>query len=332
MFHRARLSVTLPIASALLAACVLVALLIGPAALSATDVLRALVGEADDRTTLIVWSLRVPRTAMAAMVGATLALAGTTLQALFRNPLADPALLGISSGAAMVVAVGVAVAPALLQTFGQPLLAFAGGMGAVFVVTRLGTSGGRSDVALMLLAGIAINALAAAVIGGAFVFADDAELRSVVFWTLGSFAQVRVTELFWSSPLMVVGAIALLRGHRALDALTLGEADAHHLGIRVERTKRRILLATSLVVGAGVASVGVVGFVGLVVPHAVRLLLGPAHRSMLPLSGVIGAALLVVADAVARGAHGPAELPVGVLTAALGAPFFLGLLVQRRGI
>ncbi len=329
MYPHARLSVTLPAAFILLMLCAVVSLLVGPAMLGLEDIAQALLGRGDERGALIVWSLRIPRTVMAALVGATLALSGTTLQALFRNPLADPALLGISSGAAMVVALGVAVLPSLVQTFGQPLLAFAGGMAAVAVVTRLGTSDGRTDVNVMLLAGIAINALAAAVIGGAFVFADDAELRSIVFWTLGSFAQVQGSELLWAAPLMVVGAAALMRGHRALDALTLGEADAHHLGIRVEQTKRRILLATSLVVGSGVASVGVVGFVGLVVPHTVRLALGPAHRSMLPLSALCGASLLVLADTAARAAHAPAELPVGVLTAALGAPFFLALLLRR---
>ncbi|MEO0811273.1 MAG: iron ABC transporter permease [Myxococcota bacterium] len=307
------------------------ALSIGPAALSMSDLWNALIGadSGSDGASLVLWSLRMPRVVLALLVGATLALAGATLQALYRNPLADPALLGISSGAAMLVALGIVVVPSLSTRLGQPILAFAGGMGAMALVARLGTRGGKTDVGVMLLAGIAVNALAAAVIGCAFVFANDPELRSVIFWTLGSFAQAGQKHLLWSAPLLLFGAGALMLGHRALDALSLGEADAHHLGFDVERAKRRILLACALSVGAGVASVGVIGFVGLVVPHMVRLWIGPAHRALLPLSAILGGALLVVADSAARAIVPPLEIPVGIFTALMGAPFFLLLLARR---
>ena len=217
-----------------------------------------------------------------------------------------------------------------LQPYLLSLAAFAGGLGVTAVVYRLGRRDGQISVAAMLLAGVALSALAGALIGLFTYLADDATLRSLTFWNMGSLNGASYARLW---PLLLVGVgvtIWLPRRATALNALLLGESEARHLGFEVERLKRELVLCTALGVGAAVAAAGLIGFIGLVVPHLLRLLVGPDHRILLPASAMAGAALLLLADLLARLLLAPAELPIGIITALLGAPFFLYLLVRGR--
>lgn len=285
----------------------------------------------------IVWDIRLPRILLAVFVGCGLSVAGACLQGVFRNPLADPALIGISSGAALaagvclvfLVPVGLASGP--WQTGILPFGAFLGGLATTLIVYRLARCDGRIDIATMLLAGIALNALAGAGTGLITYLATDEQLRSFTFWTLGSLAGANwlsagVTGFF------TVGAVWVLWCQsRCLNALLLGEAEAGHLGFHVARTQRTVIIGSALTVGATVAFCGIIGFLGLVVPHIIRLAAGPDHRVLIPLSALFGAALLLAADLAARSMAAPAEVPIGILTALVGAPFFLWLLLRERG-
>lgn len=288
----------------------------------------------------VLLSLRLPRVVLGCLVGAALALAGATLQGLFRNPLADPTLLGVSSGAALGVAVGLVFGGATLAALGaaaafaMPLLAMVGGLAAVSIVWTLSTRHGRTSVVTMLLAGIAINAICGAGVGLCVYAADDAQLRDLTFWTLGSLNGATWTRLGATLPLFAAAFVVLPGLARSLNAMLLGEAEARHLGVRVHRIKRTIVVLTTLAVGAAVSLSGVIGFVGLVVPHTVRLLWGPDHRTLIPASALLGALVLVIADVIARTVVAPADLPIGVVTALIGSPMFLWLLVapaRRRG-
>ncbi len=287
--------------------------------------------------TQVVWALRLPRVALAALTGAALAIAGVALQGLFRNPLVDPGLIGVSSGGALGVALVLVVAsggwaalPAWAVPLVTPLAAFAGGLVATVLVHRLASGRGRTDVALLLLAGIAVNALAGAVLGLASVVSTDAQLRNFTFWTLGGLGGATWTSVLAVLPVLGVAGALIFGQGGGLDALLLGDAEAAHLGTRVERLRHRVIVGAALAVGATVAVAGLIGFVGLVVPHLARLTLGPLHRRLLPAAALLGAALVVVADATARIVVAPAEIPVGIVTAAVGAPFFVALLLRRR--
>ncbi|MEH6566766.1 MAG: iron ABC transporter permease [Halopseudomonas sp.] len=330
---------------ALLLVSVLLSLALGPVSIPLGDTLRVLVrwfssAELPADHVLIIEHIRLPRTLMGVLVGATLALTGAAMQGLFRNPLADPGLIGVSSGAALGAALSIVLGgvlfsglPPLLLPYATVTGAFVGGVATTWLVYRLGQSVQGTSVASMLLAGIAIAAISGAVIGLLSYLADDATLRTLTFWNMGtlggaSYQRVMVLALccalvWWRLP----------RQAKALNALLLGESEARHLGIEVERVKRELVLLTALGVGACVAVAGLIGFVGLVVPHLVRLLLGADHRRVLPASMLLGAGLLVLADVGARLVVSPAELPLGIITALLGAPFFLSLLMraQRRG-
>lgn len=319
-------------------------LALGPVSLPLLDTLRAglrLLGvpiqaEGLEQAELILGQIRLPRTLLGLVVGAVLAMSGVAMQGLFRNPLADPGLVGVSSGAALGAAVAIvggswlggipdAVAPYLLS-----ICAFIGGLGVTALVYRLGRRDGQTNVATMLLAGIALTALAASVVGLFTYLADDATLRTLTFWNLGSLNGASYQRLW---PLLLVAVLVacwLPRRAEALNALLLGESEARHLGIEVEKLKRELVFCTALGVGAAVAAAGLIGFVGLVVPHMVRQLSGPDHRVLLPASLLAGAALLLFADLIARLALAPAELPIGIVTAFIGAPFFLFLLVRGR--
>lgn len=286
----------------------------------------------------VVWAIRLPRLVLGALIGAALGTGGAAMQGLFRNPLADPALLGVSSGASLgaVVAItfGAALAGGLPPSVGAwllPAMAFLFGVLATSVSVAVGRVEGRTRTALMLLAGVAINALAGAGIGLAMQVASDAQLRSLTFWTLGSLGGATWRMLAVIAPLLLVSTFGLTRVGRSLNALLLGEREAMHLGVPIEQTQRAVVLLTALGVGASVAVSGVIGFVGLVVPHLVRTLLGPDHRRLLPASAIVGAALLSLADILARTLVAPAELPVGIVTAAIGAPLFLWQLARERG-
>ncbi len=319
-------------------------LALGPVSLPLMDTLRAglrllglpVNGDGLEQAELILGQIRLPRTLLGLAVGAVLALAGVAMQGLFRNPLADPGLVGVSSGAALGAAVAIvgsawvggvpeAIAPYLLS-----LCAFLGGLGVTALVYRLGRRDGQTSVSTMLLAGIALTALASSAVGLFTYLADDATLRTLTFWNLGSLNGASYQRLW---PLVLVAtavALWLPRRAEALNALLLGESEARHLGIEVESLKRELVFCTALGVGAAVAAAGLIGFVGLVVPHLVRLLSGPDHRVLLPASLLAGASLLLFADLIARLALAPAELPIGIVTAFIGAPFFLYLLLRGR--
>lgn len=285
----------------------------------------------------VLWDIRLPRVVLGALVGATLAVAGATLQGLFRNPLADPALIGVSSGAALaavaVIVLGATVLQGLnelLGVFTLPLAAFGGGLLTTLLVYRLANVGGRTSVATMLLAGIAINALVGACTGMLTYIADDQQLRSLTFWSMGSLGGANWSQVAAVAPIMILALVVLTLQARALDALLLGEAEAGHLGFDAERIKRQCVVWVALAVGMAVAMSGIIGFLGLVVPHLLRLALGPNHRYVLPGSLLLGATLLITADLAARVSVAPAELPIGMLTAVLGGPFFLWLLWRSR--
>jgi iron complex transport system permease protein len=285
------------------------------------------------RQSAVLFAIRLPRVLFGALAGAALAGGGAAVQALFRNPLADPALIGTAGGAALAAAATVVLAPALplwtpewLRLAVLPAAAFAGGAVATAAVYRVAERDGQTSAATLLLAGVAVNALAAAGTGLLAFAASDAQLRTLTFWTLGSLGGVTWHNLVVAVPPLVVSLVALLLLAPALNLLLLGEREARHLGVDVERLQRRTVLLTALGVGAAVALSGVIGFVGLVVPHLVRLAGGPDHRLVLPGAMALGGALLVGADLTARTVVAPAELPLGVVTALAGAPCFLWLL------
>ncbi len=298
----------------------------------------------DTRDQLIIWSLRLPRALLAALVGACLALCGAAIQGLFRNPLADPALIGVSSGASVGASTAIVMGATLfaghpewagsmtdiIAAYAIIISAFVGGLVTTLVVYRLGTSQTGTSVATMLLAGIAINALAAAISNIFSYIADDSMLRRLSLWRMGSLSGGDWMDVGVSGALIMVVTLAILRDAPALNALLLGESEARHLGVQVERVKRRLIILTALGVGAAVSVSGMIGFVGLVVPHLVRLLIGPDHRYLLPASVLLGAILMVLADVLARVAVAPEEVPIGIVTALLGAPFFIALLLKQR--
>lgn len=286
---------------------------------------------------LVLTAIRFPRACLAVLAGAALAISGATLQGLFRNPLADPALIGVSNGAALAAVTVIVLGGTAAwlpywfpHEFLLPVAAFGGGLVAVYTVYVLAGANGQTDVATMLLGGVAITAIAGAGIGFLIFISDEQQLRDLNFWMLGGLGGVTWKSLIPAACLILVGLVPLLFMSRFLNAMLLGEAEAHHLGFDVERTKRMIILLTALATGATVAVTGVIGFVGLVVPHLVRLVTGPDHAAVLPLSVLTGASLMLIADVVARTIVLPAELPIGILTACIGGPFFLWLLARRR--
>lgn len=280
----------------------------------------------------VLVNIRLPRVILGLLVGAGFGAAGSALQALFRNPLADPGLIGISSGAALgasaLIVLGSALGAAVPVAL--PLAAFAGALAVSALVYRLAAARGRLALPLLLLAGIAINALAGAAIGLLTYIANDAQLRSLTFWSLGSLGGAQHQMIAAVTPLVAIGIVLIARHSHALNALQLGEAEAQHLGVPVQRVKRAVLAATALGVGALVSCTGVIGFIGLVAPHCVRLACGPDQRIVLPGAMLLGATLTVSSDLAARTMAAPAEIPLGILTALLGAPFFLVLLWRRH--
>jgi len=311
---------------------------IGP--LEALTVLAArvgLVGDVDSAQANVLLAIRLPRTVLGALAGAGLGISGALLQGMFRNPLVDPGLIGVSSGAALaaasVLVLGeslLAAMPASASLLVLPLAAFFGGLAAVAAVQRLGRVAGQTSVSVFLLAGVAVNALAGAAVGLLLFIASDAQMRRVTFWNLGSLGGATWSTLAVAGPLLLISIGAAPRLARDLNLLSLGEAEAGHLGLDVESLKRHGVTLAALAVGAGVAVTGVIGFVGLVVPHLVRLLGGPDHRGLIPGSAFLGGAILLFADIFARTVAAPAEIPIGVVTALLGAPFLLWLVRRQQ--
>ena len=279
----------------------------------------------------VLLSIRLPRVLMGMVVGAGLAMSGAVLQGLFRNPLADPGLVGVSSGAALGAASAIVLgAAAFFGPASVALFAFAVGLAMTLIVYRIATRGRRTSVTTMLLAGIAVNALCGAGVGALVLFADDGQLRDLTFWTLGSLGGATWATLGVTTLLVGVALVASPWLARALDAMLLGESEARHLGIRTERVKKTSVILAALAAAAATAAAGLIGFVGLVAPHIIRLILGPGHRALLPGAALMGALLLVSADLAARLVLQPVEVPIGIVTATIGAPFFLWLLLRER--
>lgn len=287
-----------------------IALSTGPASIGFEQWWRA---HDDPLVQTVMWEIRAPRMMLGMLVGMVLAQSGVVLQGIFRNPLADPGLVGVSSGAALGAAVVLFVWPAA-PYLGMVAAAFGGALGATALVIRLASSAGQIPVLMMMLAGVAVAAMTGAVVGALSYFADDQTLRSMSLWQMGSLAGVSGDRLGVLAALAVLAATVFQRQARVLDALSLGERQATDLGIDVERSKSLLVWTVALVVGATVALTGIIGFIGLVVPHAVRLLVGPGHRLLLPLSAAAGALVLAWADTLARILISPSELPIGIIT------------------
>lgn len=321
-------------------ASILANLSLGAVPVASSDILALIgLGQGDAGTMLVLREIRLPRLLAALAVGTALALCGVALQALFRNPLAEPGLLGVSTGAAIGAAgwfvfggalFGGLASLELLRPFLLPMMSFCGALLAVGIVLWLGRAGGPQATVMMLLVGIGINAIGGAIIGLATYLSTDTELRALSMWLLGSLAQTELSVLLPALALMAAAGAVLLGTARALDLLALGETPARHLGIDTDRLRLKLGLATAVAVGAAVSLSGVIGFIGLVVPHMLRTVIGPAHRTLLPLSALGGATLLSVADLAARTVALPAEAPVGVIMALVGAPAFLWILLSRR--
>lgn len=281
-------------------------------------------------STLVLFELRIPRIALALMVGCILAQCGAVLQGLFRNPLADPGIIGVSSGAAVGAIIAIVLLPEAWKVWSVPTLAFAAGLSATLLVYTLARSARGTSVVILLLAGVAVSAFSGAAIGLLTYFADDNSLRELSVWQMGSLSKAKPEQL----PLVFVCCITLIilfqRHVNALNALLLGEPEARHMGIDVERFKRNAIVLVAIGVGICVAYTGIIGFIGLVVPHVVRMLCGPNHRYLLPVSAVMGGLLLVLSDLLARTLVTPSELPIGLITALIGAPFFVSLLLHER--
>ncbi len=295
--------------------------------------------EIPQREAVILVDIRMPRLVIGVLVGASLAVSGAVMQGLFRNPLADPGLVGVGAGAGLGAISAIVLGgflPVALQAWLSyylvPVAAFFGGWITTILLYRISTSRGRTSVAVMLLGGIAIGALAGAVSGILIYMADDAQLRDLTFWGLGSIAGATWDKALVAGPLIVLALAATPFLARSLNGLALGEAPAAHLGIPVQRMKNIAILAVAAATGAAVAVSGGIGFIGIVVPHLLRLLIGPDHRYLLPAAALLGASLLILADMISRSIIAPAELPIGIVTATLGGPFFLWILLRNRSL
>lgn len=288
----------------------------------------ALTGSASEVQRIIVTDIRFPRTLLAILVGSGIAACGASIQGLFRNPLADPALIGVSSGAALFAAGYLVLGANLSSQIGLTTSAFIGGLLTTWLVLEVGRRGGT--ISALLLAGVAINALAIAGIGLLSYLSTDVQLRSVAFWALGS-----LNGADWQSVLtaLVIPAVILLlfRERHNLNAITLGDREASYLGITVPKLRIRIVVLTALAVAVGVSLTGVIAFIGLIVPHLIRLTIGSTHQIVIPASALLGGLLLLIADTFSRTLFSPAELPVGILTALIGGPFFILMIIRQKG-
>lgn len=319
----------------------LLSLTYGAAGTSAFDVLRRWLtnDEISLRDQVVLWHIRLPRLLMGILVGAALAVSGALMQGLFRNPLADPGLVGVSAGAGLGAIVAIVLGgflPFALQDalgfYLVPTAAFLGGWASTLILYRVATRRGRTSVATMLLAGIALGALAGAASGLLVYKADDAQLRDLTFWGMGSLAGANWSKVTTAAPVIILALSAAPFLAKGLNALSLGETAARHMGLPVQRVKSIAILSVAAATGAAVAVSGGIGFVGIVVPHLLRLAVGPDHRYLLPNAALLGAILLLLADIISRTIIAPAELPIGIVTATLGAPVFLWILLRRRGL
>ncbi|MFG6655262.1 FecCD family ABC transporter permease [Scandinavium sp. M-37] len=281
-----------------------------------------------------IWfTIRLPRVLLALTIGGSLALAGCVMQGLFRNPLADPGLLGISSGAALAVALWVVLPlslPLVFMLYAPMLAAFLGSLAVTMVIFVL-SQRHENSLSRLLLVGIAINALCGAAVGVLSWLSNDAQLRQLSLWGMGSLGQAQWSTLLVSASIMLPTVAIIWRLAKPLNLLQLGDEEAHYLGVNVQQIQRWLLLCSALLVAAAVAVSGVIGFIGLVVPHLLRMWLGADHRAVIPGSVLVGAILLLVADTLARTLVAPAEMPVGLFTSLMGAPWFLWMIFRRGG-
>ncbi|ELB2087475.1 iron ABC transporter permease [Vibrio parahaemolyticus] len=341
LLRRIPLSTTLITLSGFLAFIAIASITVGPMNISFTDSLRGLVGahsELAPHIQLVINEIRLPRTILCMFIGAILAICGVVMQGLFRNPLAEPGIIGVSAGAALGGAFAIVVFaefsqnhPQLMNLAALPLFAFLGGALTTVLVYWLGTNKFGTSVTIMLLAGVAISALSGAAIGFLNFSADDQMLRDLTLWSMGSLAGANWAGIGLASVTLVVLLFWFHKKAMSLNALLLGESEARHLGVPVQKLKRQLILLSAVGVGVTVSICGTIGFIGLVIPHLGRMLAGPDHRTLLPISALLGALLLTCADMIARVLLAPAELPVGIVTALIGAPFFIYLLFQQRG-
>lgn len=278
----------------------------------------------------VVLEIRLPRIVLGVLVGAALAVSGVLMQAIFGNPLADAAVVGVSSGAALGAAASITLGLTALGLWSTPAWAFAGGLAAVFTVYLVSRSHGRTEVVTLLLTGIAVNAIAGAGLAFMTFLGTTATREQIVFWQLGSLNGALWQNIVVVAPLVGIGSVVAIAVSRRLDLFALGERTARHLGVRVELLRVVVIITVALLVCAAVAFAGIIGFVGLVIPHLMRMAIGPAHRPLMIASLVGGALLIAVADLVARTAVPMSDLPIGMLTALVGGPFFLWLLVRTR--
>lgn len=291
----------------------------------------------DNMHEVVLNSIRIPRIIMTLLIGGSLGISGASLQGLFRNPLVEPSLIGVSGGAAagvilfIVFGTSLAISPdSLFYNSLMSIVAFTAGAFATFLVLKLSNQMGRTNISILVLVGVAINALAGAVIGLSIFYADENQLHTFTFWTLGDLGGASWDKLMIASPLLLLSCGSLLFFAPSLNALALGESEAYHMGVDVERTKRFIIFFSALAVGVSVSLSGMIGFVGLVIPHLVRVLFHADNKLVLPASILGGAWLLVIGDIISRTIVTPAELPIGVVTALIGAPFFIALLMKAK--
>ncbi|MFW7525395.1 FecCD family ABC transporter permease [Vibrio ostreicida] len=341
VLRRIPFSATMGVFIAALLLTALFSITVGPMNISITDSIYSLIVQSNQlapHINLVIQDIRLPRTLLCMLVGAILALCGTVMQGLFRNPLAEPSVIGVSAGASLGAALAIVSFADVSQQYPQlmnlaaiPIFAFFGGALATVMVYRLGTSKLGTSVTIMLLAGVAISALAFAGIGLMNFIADDQMLRDLTLWQMGSLAGASWSSIALCAVTLVILLGLFIRQAMPLNALLLGESEAKHLGIPVHKLKRQLILLTAVGVGVTVSVSGLIGFIGLVIPHLGRMLAGPDHRVLLPMSALMGALLLTFADMLSRVVIAPAELPVGIVTAIIGAPFFIYVLFNQKG-
>ena len=332
----------LPLLIVLAILMLLMSIMTGASTASVGGLIKSLLGAEDNsvealRDRIVIFEVRMPRAVLGFLVGAALAACGAAMQGLFRNPLADPGILGVTSGASLgavatIVLGGTLLAPvsALFGIFTLPVMAFVGALVVTYILYRLGRREGETQIATMLISGIAISALGMAGTGLLIYMANDTQIRDITFWSLGSLAGSTWQKAAIAAVVILPSMVTLPFLARGLNAFTLGEAAAFHMGVPVERFKRVAILMVAAATGVSVALSGGIGFVGMIVPHLIRIAAGPDHRFLLPASALLGGCLLLAADMVTRVIVAPAELPIGILTALIGAPFFLWILLKDR--
>ena len=341
MNHKLKPALIYLVLFALLLAAFIIGTSIGAVAISPLEVLKILAGHIPGMKFLqvgiqpeyqtIIMTIRLPRVILTALVGAGLSLAGASFQGLFRNPMADPYIIGVSSGASLGAVISILVQPMVVipLKYGLPLMAFVFAGITIWLVYQLARVGDKVPVMTLLLAGIAVNTLLSALVSLG-IYLSGNQLSQVVFWLMGGFSGRGWDYVYIFLPYALAGTAVILVYARELNALLLGEEPAQHLGIEVESVKTRLLVAAALLTGTCVAVSGQIGFVGLIVPHMVRMLFGADHRTLLPSAALLGASLLLIADTLARVIMAPGEIPVGIVTALVGGPFFIYLLRRQK--